>query len=99
MVNYLTLAVCMLSAAIFGGLAVAVWLIFREKDLVEQIKDRLPKNMHNFINTSPSWETTVTEERHTSTAVPGGYKCPVENCRIQRRHSHTEAFIRRVKEK
>jgi hypothetical protein len=43
----------------------------------------------------------VTEETrtHTSTAVPASYKCPVENCRIKTRHSHTEDFVRRVREK
>lgn len=29
--------------------------------------------------------------------VPEREKCPVENCRITQEHSHTEAFIKRIK--
>lgn len=117
MVNYLTLAVCCVSACLLGGLATAVYFIFHQdaelekfRAMFESLKEAGKRNqvapaakpfdLFEFLDKFPGAKTTVTEEtRTTRTAVPRGYKCPVENCRIQTAHSHTEDFVRRIKEK
>jgi hypothetical protein len=100
MVNYLTLILCCISAFIAGGIASVTWAIFREKDIVEQIKARLPKDQRNYMAGDPAIRERVTVKppaRPVSNTYTGS--CPVENCSVKGPHSHTEALIRRVKEK
>lgn len=100
MVNYLTLIICCISAFIAGGITSVTWAIFREKDLVEQIKSKIPKDQHNYIATGKpgARERVTTKPARPETNVVTG-KCPVEGCYIQKPHSHTEAFIHSIKRK
>jgi hypothetical protein len=85
----LTLIICCVSCIILGGTATAVWLIFREKDPVEQLKSKLRPDQHNVIASEYF--------RPKSNNLTGD--CPVSVCNIKGPHSHTEALMRRVKEK
>jgi hypothetical protein len=84
MVNYLTLILCCLSAFIAGASSALLWGIFNEKLYVEQLKTHF---------------NTGTTSSRTSSSHPNTSNCPVEACHIQAPHSHTEAFINRLKEK
>jgi hypothetical protein len=97
MVNYLTLVLCMLSAFIAGGLTSVTWAIFREKDMIEQIKTRINTQGATSGRMSSTHSNVIGPPRTGVNTLSGA--CPVDNCRIKAPHSHTDALIRRVKER
>jgi hypothetical protein len=97
-VNYLTLVICCVSCLILGGLGSVTWAIFREKDLVEQLKDRIKSGaQHNVVGGQYVMPEDLKPKRPSSNKMTGD--CPVSVCNIKGPHSHAEALIRRVKEK